>query len=1136
MSNFDFLAAQFPTIHRAAARAESYVRGDARTACFHARRALELIIFWLYDNDNRFFYPYENHLNALLHGDSFRQYVPPDITDKAHLIRRTGNSAVHDSRPIAQNSALTILQELFQITYWLARTYGPPAARADLPDRFVLDKVPPSAASLKKQSLAALKQQAARLAEQDEALRQRQAENEALKAELAAVRTQFEQQRLQNERVPDRHDYTPNEAQTRELIIDLLLHEAGWTLPQPPPTGINAGGVSVEYRVTGMPNRRGWGRVDYILWGDDGLPLALIEAKRTSRDPRDGKRQAKLYADCLEQAFGRRPFIFYTNGYQTHLWDDQRYSPRLVEGFYTKDDLERHIQRRQTAHNLDDVATTKTIVDRYYQEEAIRHLTAQLSNGRRKGLLAMATGTGKTRTAIAIVDLLMRANWVKRVLFLADRTALVNQAIKAFKKHLPQANPVNLLEDKEARESRIVVSTHHTVLNQIDQIDDESGQRLFSVGHFDLIIIDEAHRSVYHKFGAIFAYFDSLLLGLTATPKDEVDRNTYQLFDLEPGVPTYAYDLDRAVADGHLVPPNPLSVPTQFTREGIKYDDLTDEEKARWDLLEWHEDGHIPDEVSTADLNKWLFNESTVDEVLKNLMQHGLKVAGGDRLGKTIIFAKNQAHARYIVERFDHHYPQYAGEFTAVITSSVSYAQSLIDDFSEVNKPPHIAVSVDMLDTGIDIPELVNLVFFKLVRSKTKFFQMIGRGTRLCPDLFGPGQHKSHFNIFDHCQNFEFFNQHPQGISSRPPVPLSRRIFSQRLALLAELEPLAARQPDGAAAALSQSVKDHLQRQVAGMNVNNFIVRPKREYVEKFAQRAAWDRLTPLDRADLDAHVAGLPSAAAEEVEGAKRFDNLLLQLQLAWLSQAPVWETLKNRVMDIAQKLETQRTIPRIEAQIGLIFDLQREEFWQTMDLATLEEIRRSLRDLVELIPRQQVKPLYTQFSDTLAQVKEVTPAWGSEGVDRARYRKKIEQFIRDNGDMVAIYKIRHAMPLNQEDIAALEAFFYEADIVGGREAFAAAYGQADNLALFIRRLVGLDRRAAKEKFSRYLDDKIFTADQITFVTYLIDQLTQTGVVEVGELYERPFTDLHEAGLDGIFADETADNLLALIDEVNRV
>jgi type I restriction enzyme, R subunit len=678
MSNFDFLAAQFPTIHRAAARAESYVRGDPRTACFHARRALELIIFWLYDNDNRFFYPYENHLNALLHGDSFRQYVPPDITDKAHLIRRTGNSAVHDSRPIAPNSALTILQELFQITYWLARTYGPPAARADLPDRFALDKVPPSAASLKKQSLVALKQQAARLAEQDEALRQRQAENEALKAELAAVRTQFEQQRLQNERVPDRHDYTPNEAQTRQLIIDLLLHEAGWTLPQPAPNGINAGGVSVEYRVTGMPNRRGWGRVDYILWGDDGLPLALIEAKRTSRDPRDGKRQAKLYADCLEQEFGRRPFIFYTNGYQTHLWDDQRYPPRLVEGFYTKDDLERHIQRRQTAHNLDGVATTKTIVDRYYQEEAIRHLTAQLSNGRRKGLLAMATGTGKTRTAIAVVDLLMRANWVKRVLFLADRTALVNQAIKVFKKHLPQANPVNLLEEKEARESRIVVSTHHTVINQIDQIDDESGQRLFSVGHFDLIIIDEAHRSVYHKFGAIFAYFDSLLLGLTATPKDEVDRNTYQLFDLEPGVPTYAYDLDRAVADGHLVPPNPLSVPTQFTREGIKYDDLTDEEKARWDLLEWHEDGHIPDEVSTADLNKWLFNESTVDEVLKNLMQHGLKVAGGDRLGKTIIFAKNQQHARYIVARFDHHYPQYAGEFTAVITSSVSYAQSLI--------------------------------------------------------------------------------------------------------------------------------------------------------------------------------------------------------------------------------------------------------------------------------------------------------------------------------------------------------------------------------------------------------------------------------------------------------------------------
>src|SRR5688572_9570514 len=379
----------------------------------------------------------------------------------------------------------------------------------------------------------------------------------------------------------------------------------------------------------------------------------------------------------------------------------------------------------------------------------------------------------------------MRCNWVKRVLFLADRRALVRQAVRAFAKHLPSSSPVNLVTEKEA-EGRIFVSTYPTMMGLID--DTADGQRRFGVGHFDLVIIDEAHRSVFQKYRAIFDYFDSLLVGLTATPKDEVDRNTYGLFDLENGVPTDAYSLEEAVRDGFLVPPQAVSVPLKFQREGIKYDELSEEDKDQWDALEWDDEGTVPDRVEAEAVNKWLFNKDTVDKVLEHLMTRGLKVAGGDRLGKTIIFAKNQEHAKFIADRFNANYPHYKGEFARVITFKTEYAQSLIDNFSNKEKAPHIALSVDMLDTGIDVPEIVNLVFFKLVRSKTKFWQMVGRGTRLCPELFAPGQDKQCFYLFDYCQNLEYFSQNPETTDGASAASLGKRLFTTRLELIGELD------------------------------------------------------------------------------------------------------------------------------------------------------------------------------------------------------------------------------------------------------------------------------------------------------------------------------------------------------------
>ncbi len=656
------------------------------------------------------------------------------------------------------------------------------------------------------------------------------------------MQTQVARRKAANQAIPDSHNYS--EAETRRRLIDIMLVEAGW----------NPGGRNVaEYKIRGMPTNRGTpdgvGYVDYVLWGDDGLPLALVEAKRTSIDPKQGQQQAKLYADCLEAMHGQRPIIFYSNGYNTHLWDDQRYPPRQVQGFYTKDELMLLVQRRALALPLAQVAINQAIVNRYYQEAAIRQLAEHFSRHHRKGLLVMATGAGKTRVAIALVDLLMSAGWVKRVLFLADRSALVRQTTGAFKTHLPASNPVNLLAadgKEQAAGARVVVSTYHTMINLIDtNIDggndggNEAGQKLFSVGHFDLVLIDEAHRSVYQKFGAIFAYFDSLLVGLTATPKDEVDRNTYRLFDLEEGVPTFAYDLAQAIADGFLVPYRAFALPTKFIEQGIKYAELSDDEKAEWELLDWGDSETMPDAVAAAAINAWLFNSDTVDQILKSLMQHGLKVAGGDRLGKTIIFAKNHKHAEFIAERFNIHYPHLKGAFARVIDNYVNYAQSLIEEFSKPNKEPHIAISVDMLDTGIDVPEVVNLLFFKVVRSKSKFFQMIGRGTRLRPNLFGPGDDKSHFLIFDACLNFEFFDQNPEGVNSSQPEPLSQSLFKKRLTLLEEMRRLAA--SDATLTPLATSLADTLHAYVAAMNTDNFIVRPQRAYVDPFQVRQRWE-------------------------------------------------------------------------------------------------------------------------------------------------------------------------------------------------------------------------------------------------------------------------------------------------------
>ncbi|MEQ8737891.1 MAG: DEAD/DEAH box helicase family protein [Hoeflea sp.] len=730
----------------------------------------------------------------------------------------------------------------------------------------------------------------------------------------------------------------------------------------------------------------------------------------------------------------------------------------------------------------------------------------------RKALLVMATGSGKTRTVIALSDLLMRANWAKRILFLADRVALVNQAVGAFKAFLPQASPVNLVTDKSAY-GRVYVSTYPTMMGLIDEM--KGASRRFGPGHFDLIVIDEAHRSVYRKYKAIFDYFDSLLVGLTATPKDEVDRDTYSLFDLERGIPTDAYGLDEAVQDGFLVPPKAVSVPLKFQREGIKYDDLSEDEKEAWDAIEWDEEGSVPDHVDATAVNKWLFNQDTVDKVLEHVMTHGLKVDDGDRLGKTIIFAKNHDHAQFIAERFDVNYPHLKGKFARVIDFKTEYAQSLIDDFSTANKAPHIAISVDMLDTGIDVPEVVNLVFFKIIRSKTKFWQMIGRGTRLCPDLFGIGAHKESFCVFDFCQNLEFFNQNPEFTKGASGGSLAERLFIARVELAGELKAKPGGNDDSHEK-LHRDVIERLRDEVGGMNVDNFIVRPKRRLVEKYQADEPWAALGLEERMELIDELAGLPSALVDDDIAAKQFDYLILRAQLVILRSEKGLEALRKRVIELASALEELGNVPMVASQMEFILEIQTDEYWQDVTPAMLETARRRLRDLIKLIELKKRPHIYTDFEDEIGGSEEIEVQGVTVGADMNRFQMKVRHFLKEHQNHIAIQKLRRNEPLTEQDIRELERIFVEAGITELRDLEKVKVEVG--LGVFVRTLVGLDREAAKRAFDDFQVSRTLSADQIEFLNMIIDYLTERGVMDPRLLYESPFTDFDAMGVEGVF------------------
>ncbi|MFO0745362.1 MAG: DEAD/DEAH box helicase family protein [Myxococcota bacterium] len=967
---------------------------------------------------------------------------------------------------------------------------------------------------------------AARLAKQA-AEQDTEAEIKRLKAELVALKQK-------NQSRPDDHDY--NEAATRELFVDLLLREAGWPLAEP--------GRDTEFPVGDQPTPSGRGYVDYVLWGADGLPLAVVETKRTRVSQKNGLEQARLYAAALEAEFGLRPVIYCSNGYEHTFWD-QVSPPRPVEGFRRREELEWYHQRQLNQHAPRSMPIQSRIVERTYQTEAIRKVCEHFEQGHRKALLVMATGTGKTRVSIALVKLLLDAGWVKRVLFLADRGPLVTQARRAFRQFLADQTTVDLTEDKTAR-GTVYVSTHHTMIRLVEALD--GGDRRFGPGFFDLVIVDEAHRSVYKRFGFLFDWFDGLLVGLTATPRSEIHRDTYGLFELETGVPVFAYELADAVADGHLVKHQGRDVPSKFMRQGIRWADLSDDDKAAYeDAFYDPTTDTMPAVIDGNALNRWLFNTDTVDKIVQVLMNEGVKIQDGEVLGKTIVFARNHRHAEFIVERFDILYPHLKGRFARVIDSHDPRAQTLLDDFSNPAKLPQIAVSVDMLDTGVDVPEVVNLLFFKPVMSRVKFLQMVGRGTRKCKDLLGPGCDKQHFLVFDPCGNFDWFGD-PLNKSADPvPKSLTERLFHARWDASTLVAGLAAKTPHTASdkaahdtallrappeerEPLVKGWRDDLHAQVRAMDLTSPIVRKERKRVEAMSERQPWDG--QVDPHDIEA-LGALPTGYGDgEHPSARSFDLLVLRLQVGVLSPARAYERDQEAMIELMEGLVEKKSLPMVAAQMETIEKVRGQAFWDSVTLFRLEQVRKALRLLIQFVDKEHLGHTIITVTDTLEPTREVDVELSAPD-DLRQYRRKVEGFIREHQSHVVIHKLRTAKPLTPTDLDALHELVMTTDAAESAERFE-RISEGLSLPLFIRRLVGLDRAAAKGVFAEVIEGTTLTSRQLRFIDLIVDQLTVHGTMETGRLYEPPFTEVSPLGLDDVFDAPQADKIIELVKRVN--
>ena len=888
-----------------------------------------------------------------------------------------------------------------------------------------------------------------------------------------------------------------SEYKTRKIYIDTMLMDAGWMEGK---DWLN------EVKLSGMPNRSETGYADYVLYDDAHRPLAVIEAKRTCEDVVKGRQQAQLYADLLEKQYGRRPVIFLTNGFDTRI-DDGQYPERKVSSIYSKRDLEKWFNLQSMRTSLSHVTIDKKIAGRYYQEGAVKAVCDSLGGkNRRKALLVMATGSGKTRTVISLCDVLLKNGWVKNILFLADRNSLVTQAKRSFVNLLPHLSVTNLCDEKDNYQAHGVFSTYQTMMRCIDSVKDEEG-KLFTSGHFDLVICDEAHRSIYNKYKDIFTYFDAPLIGLTATPKDEIDKNTYDVFELENGVPTYGYDLAQAVKDGYLVDFLSVETSLKFMEQGIVYDELSQEDKEAYENTFEDENGILPEKIQSSALNSWIFNEDTIKKALHILMTEGRRINYGETLGKTIIFAKNHDHAEKILEVFGKEYPHLPG-YAKVIDNYMTYAQTAIDQFSEPGKLPQIAISVDMLDTGIDVPEVLNLVFFKKVMSKAKFWQMIGRGTRLCPGLLD-GADKEKFYIFDFCGNFEFFRMNQEKETTSNGLALQGAIFNLEFQITYELQDI--KYQTERLIAYRNELVCHMSEKVKELNRDNFGVRQHLKYVELYSDRSGYQTLRYEDTLVVREELAPLIQPDGDEVS-AVRFDALMYGIQLAWLMGRRYGKG-RSDLLKKVNAISRVAHIPEITAKADLINKILHTDYLDQAGIHEWEHIRENLRDLMKYIPKEKSR-YDTNFTDDILSID-----WRDSELDNddlKNYKAKAEFYVRQHQDDLVIGKLKKNKPMTPEDIEQLEAILWSQ--LGTKEEYEAEYGSKP-LGEFVREIVGLDMRAAKEAFAEYLNEANLDSRQIYFVNQIVEYVAHNGLMkDLSVLQEPPFTD--QGSVAEIFTD----------------
>jgi type I restriction enzyme R subunit len=1103
--NFEFLKPENETLANLAGLAEAVLHIDPGSALTRMRSFAEELTKAIYKEERLPRLP-KSTFYELVKDPVFKDCVDASLIHQINYLRVLGNEPAHGAAGEIRNALLAMGTGHQLASYMAVKYYGKRTSDIttfqDIPDPSQkLQQLNKSVCAYEK-DLKKQQEELERVVTELEKARVKQAAEEQVPEDVGKAHRKQQSQAVAN-------SLQWSEAKTRTLLIDAMLLQAGWDVG-------NSSAVGEEFEVAFPNNPSGKGYVDYVLWGDNGQPLAVVEAKKSGNTSlHAGREQARLYAQALQDMGYQRPVIFYSNGYETFIWDDQQYNTyRPVYGFYSKDSLEYLIYQRNYRNKaLEQHNPNLKIADRPYQIEAIKTVGAHFQNQRRKALIIQATGTGKTRVSIALAELLLRTGWAKRVLFLCDRKELRIQADDAFKQNLPSEPRCVIGETNQIDQSaRIYIATYPGMMNRFAQLD---------VGFFDLIVADESHRSIYNKYRDLFDYFDSLQVGLTATPVKFISRNTFDIFDCESTDPTFEFGLDAAINNEppYLVPFRVKDLTTEFLRNGIHYNDLNEEQQKQLE-----EDVGLEEAQQTTiagkDIGRKIFSEKTDKIILENLINNGIKDETGSLIGKTIIFAQRQEHAEHLEKMFCQLYPQYGAKVCKVIHNKVPHVESLIKEFKQGNNDFRIAISVDMLDTGIDVPEVVNLVFAKTVRSFVKFWQMIGRGTRLCENLLGPNKHKSEFYIFDHYGNFEFFEQEyvePDDVGSKS---LLQTTFEARVALAkSALERNHASAFDTAIGQLKADINDLPDESIA--------VKRNLRLVHELQQTDLLDKLSARTQHELESTIAPLMSARILRDKHATALDKLIANTAKCLIEEATCFED--NQVALLRQLDLLAVNIQAVRQKDKVIEKVRSSEFWQNTTIEDLESARQELRGIMKykrpLVGPDEYTPVTkTEDGDVHTSVREVQIV----GADEAMiYRRRLKAIL---DDMIAanptLKKIRQGEMVDEFELQTLTSTILSSHPGVSLEVLNEFYGRkANELQQTVRELIGLDAGAIEEHFKTFLHTHPdLTAQQVKFMNLLKNYITQHGSILVETLYDSPFTAVSHEGIDGVFAGDSID------------